>query len=58
MPIKMNTRGNTKYGNTKVEYDGVKFDSKKEVRRYAELKLLVISTFPEAESMHSRRMIL
>lgn len=32
-------RGN-KYGNKKVELDGLKFDSKKEMRRYAELKLL------------------
>ena len=32
-------RGN-KYGNKKVEIDGIKFDSKKEMRRYAELKLL------------------
>lgn len=29
-----------KYGNEKVELDGHKFDSKKEARRYAELKLL------------------
>lgn len=29
-----------KYGNKKVEYDGQKFDSKKECIRYAELKLL------------------
>ncbi len=27
-----------KYNNTKVEYDGVKFDSKKEMRRYVVLK--------------------
>ncbi|WP_421782656.1 DUF1064 domain-containing protein [Kiloniella litopenaei] len=29
-----------KYRNKKVEYDGHKFDSKKEARRYQELKLL------------------
>ena len=29
-----------KYGNKKVEYDGITFDSKKEAIRYAELKLL------------------
>lgn len=29
-----------KYGNKKVEYDGIKFDSKKEAIRWAELKLL------------------
>ena len=29
-----------KYKNTKVEVDGLKFDSKKEARRYEELKLL------------------
>lgn len=32
-----------KYNNTKVEYDGIKFDSKKEMQRYIVLK--------EAESM-------
>ena len=29
-----------KYGNKKVIVDGIKFDSRKEARRYAELKLL------------------
>lgn len=29
-----------KYGNKKVEIDGIEFDSKKEARRYWELKLL------------------
>lgn len=29
-----------KYGNKKVFYDGIEFDSKKEAARYAELKLL------------------
>lgn len=29
-----------KYHNVKVVYDGIKFDSKKECKRYAELKLL------------------
>ena len=29
-----------KYGNTKVEYDGIRFDSKKEARRYMELTML------------------
>ncbi len=29
-----------KYGNKKVEVDGIEFDSKKEARRYCELKLL------------------
>lgn len=29
-----------KYGNKKVEYDGIKFDSKREMQRYCELKLL------------------
>lgn len=32
-------RGN-KYGNRKVERDGVKFDSRKEARRWSELSLL------------------
>ncbi|WP_101773179.1 DUF1064 domain-containing protein [Peptostreptococcus faecalis] len=30
----------SKYGNKKVEIDGIKFDSRKEANRYAELKLL------------------
>ena len=30
----------SKYGNRKVVADGIKFDSKKEYRRYCELKLL------------------
>ena len=33
-------RQSNKYGNKKVEYDGITFDSKKECIRYAELKLL------------------
>lgn len=37
--IKIQRRQN-KYGNQKVELDGIKFDSKKEARRYAELKLM------------------
>lgn len=31
---------NNKYRNKKVTYDGIAFDSKKEARRYQELKLL------------------
>lgn len=30
----------TKYGNVKVELDGHKFDSKREARRYQDLKLM------------------
>jgi hypothetical protein len=30
----------TKYGNQKTEYDGHKFDSKKEARRYQDLKIM------------------
>ena len=30
-----------KYGNTKCEFDGIKFDSKKELKRYHELKLML-----------------
>lgn len=30
-----------KYGNTKSAFDGIFFDSKKEARRYAELKMLL-----------------
>ena len=29
-----------KYKNSKIDYDGIKFDSKKEAARYAELKIL------------------
>lgn len=29
-----------KYGNKKIEYDGITFDSKKEARRYSQLKML------------------
>lgn len=29
----------SKYGNVKTEIDGIKFDSKKEARRYGELRL-------------------
>ena len=29
-----------KYKNSKIDYDGIKFDSKKEAERYAELKIL------------------
>lgn len=34
-------RRRTKYGNTKTEVDGFKFDSKAEAIRYGELKLLM-----------------
>ncbi len=34
---------NNKYNNKRVEYEGIKFDSIKEMKRYAELKLLVRS---------------
>lgn len=34
----MFSKGKTKYRNTKVEYDGLKFDSKKEMQRYIILK--------------------
>lgn len=34
----MFSKGKTKYRNTKVEYDGLKFDSKKEMQRYIVLK--------------------
>lgn len=33
-------RGTAKYGNRKTEVDGIKFDSEKEARRYAELLLM------------------
>lgn len=32
--------GRRKYGNSKVEYDGIVFDSKKEYKRYMQLKML------------------
>ncbi len=31
----------SKYGNKKVEFDGIKFDSAKESRRYMELRILL-----------------
>ena len=31
-----------KYGNKKIEIDGVKFDSKKEAKRYGYLQLLEV----------------
>lgn len=31
----------SKYGNVKVEFDGIKFDSKKECSRYLELRMLL-----------------
>ena len=34
------TQGGSKYGNKKVEVDGIVFDSKREARRYLELTLL------------------
>ena len=34
------TRGKSKYGNQKTIVDGITFDSRKEARRYSELKLL------------------
>lgn len=36
-------RTRNKYGNKKVEIDGIKFDSKKEAKRYIELKALEAS---------------
>lgn len=36
----LKTQKKNKYGNTKVEVDGITFDSKKEAARYGELKLL------------------
>ena len=33
-------KGFKKYSNKKIEVDGIKFDSKKEYKRYTELKLL------------------
>lgn len=35
--------GKTKYGNKKTEVEGMKFDSKKEAKRYKELRLLLKS---------------
>lgn len=33
----------TKYGSQKVEVDGIKFDSKKEAKRYGELKVRLLA---------------
>lgn len=35
-----NSLGRNKFHNTKVEVDGIKFDSKKEAKRYQKLKIL------------------
>ena len=32
-----------KYGNSKIVVDGIKFDSKREYKRYSQLKLLEIA---------------
>ena len=46
-PIKCRAKKNkpmskpSKYGNKKVEYDGIKFDSKRECQRYQQLKLML-----------------
>lgn len=37
----MNSIPTLKYRNIKTEIDGIRFDSRKEAKRYAELKLLV-----------------
>ncbi len=39
LPIKLNQTN--KYSNTKVWLDNIEFDSKKEARRYSQLKLLI-----------------
>lgn len=39
--VRTQNRAYNKYGNKKVVVDGYTFDSKKEARRYGELKLLV-----------------
>lgn len=39
--VRKQNKGYNKYGNKKVVVDGYTFDSKKEARRYGELKLLV-----------------
>lgn len=52
----------TKYGNHKTEVDGIAFDSKKEARRYAELRLLerageiqLLRTQPKFNLLPSKR---
>lgn len=40
-PNNSKIRSKNKYGNNKTEVDGILFDSKKEAKRYCELKLLL-----------------
>lgn len=37
--LKQNGKSRLKFKNTKIEYDGIKFDSKKEADRYRKLKM-------------------
>ena len=39
--LQNNGKSKSKYGNQKCELDGIKFDSKKEMRRYTQLKSMV-----------------
>lgn len=43
-----------KYNNSKIFYDGIKFDSKKEASRYAELKMLQMSGLIDKLQMQVR----
>lgn len=41
--MRYSRRKGVKYGNLKVTVDGIEFDSKKEARRYSELKMLLVA---------------
>jgi hypothetical protein len=47
-----------KYRNEKVDIDGIKFDSKKEARRYAELRLLERAGHIKDLESHKRKFVL
>jgi hypothetical protein len=40
MPIRLKSSKRTKYRNERVEFDGLKFDSKREAARWGELRML------------------
>ena len=52
--LQNNGKSKSKYGNQKCELDGIKFDSKKEMRRYTQLKSMVNSGDISSLHIHER----
>ena len=52
--LQNNGKSKSKYGNQKCELDGIKFDSKKEMRRYTQLKAMVSSGYISNLHIHER----